>query len=108
MKVPSKGLRPSSAKIVKSHGADVGSYELKEAGDMKQSIRKRQPSFKFGPNKERIDQEGVSRPVKIDNIVRFTEEVARSKAHVPGVGEYKMEECYKKLSRPPSANLRRR
>jgi hypothetical protein len=72
---------------VKSKGPDVGSYELKEQGNDKQSIRKSMPSFSFG---------------KVEHI-RYTTSVAKAKAYIPGVGNYKHEDCYKKLSRPPSA-----
>lgn len=92
MKVPSKGLEKKSSKIVKASGPDMGTYENKENADTKQSIRKRTPTVKFG----KVVQ------------ARFTEEVATNKAFIPGVGNYKMEECYKKLSRPPSAGVRKR
>jgi hypothetical protein len=39
---------------------------------------------------------------------RFMTVIAKRKAFIPGTGNYEIEPCYKKLSRPPSASRRRR
>ena len=90
MKVPSKGL-DKSWRFEKTNRPDVGSYEAAQAS-MRQSTMKRVPSGQFSkkPNE------------------RFTTLYAKSKAFIPGAGQYDTQPCFKRLSRPPSASRRRR
>ena len=90
MKMPIK--KATGYKIQKVNGPDPGSYEGRIEAENRQSTRKTAPSIKFSKKEH----------------TRFTEEAAKQKAFVPGVGNYKTDECYKKLSRPPSASMRRR
>lgn len=41
-------------------------------------------------------------------LKRFTDLECEAKAKIPGVGDHEVEDCYKKLSRPPSSLRRRR
>ena len=90
MRVPSRGL-DKSWRFEKVNKPDVGSYQ-NDIQDANQSIRKATPKQKFS---------------KMPNE-RFTTQYAKSKAFVPGAGNYEVEKCFKQLSRPPSANRRRR
>jgi hypothetical protein len=70
---------------------DCGSYQVAEASIM-QSHKPKAPQIKFS---------------KMENE-RFMTVIAKRKAFIPGTGNYEVEPCYKKLSRPPSASRRRR
>ena len=92
MRQPSRGQSTKSTwRHEKSSKPDVGSYEAANA-NMKQSIRKNTPTCTFSK-------------VVSD---RYTTAYAKSKAFVPGVGNYDTDKCIKRLSRPPSATRRRR
>ena len=69
----------------------MGSYKNAEALD-KTSTFRRTPTIQFSKNEHE----------------RFTTKIAKSKLYVPGAGNYNVEGCFERLSRPPSAGVRRR
>jgi len=91
MRVPSKGLEKPTWRHAKSNKPDMGSYEIDKAAS-KMSQRKSSPAVKFSTTK----------------LDRYTTQYAKSKAFVPGAGNYEHEKCFKQLSRPPSASRRMR
>ena len=101
MVVPSKGLE-KGWKFTKVDTPDVGSYEPMDASLKASSTRKAFTSAVISKQENK----------------RFTELYANSKSFVPGVGTYFdksenerggcIEAATRKLSRPPSANRRRR
>ena len=91
MRVPLKGL-DKSWRFEKTDKPDPGSYEHAEATLLHSSTIKRPPSVKFSQ--------------KVNH--RYTTLIANSKMYIPPPGNYEVEKCFKKLSRPPSALRSRR
>ena len=91
MKVPHKGL-DKDWRFKKTIDPDPGTYDTMERYLAKSSTVKRPLSAKFA----------------VKDTKRFTELYAEARAHVPGPGAHETDLASKKLSRPPSANRRRR
>ena len=90
LKVPLKGLS-KEWRYEKNDKPGSATYNFAEASYM-QSTMSSAPKVKFS-----------EKPLK-----RFTDLAIEAKAKIPGVGEHDVEECFKKLSRPPSSIRRRR
>ena len=90
LKVPSKGLS-KEWRYQKDDRPGSATYNSAEASLM-QSNKRAAPKCQFSKI-----------PLK-----RFTDLACEAKAKVPGVGQHEYEECFKKLSRPPSSLRRRR
>ena len=91
LKIPSKGL-DKEWRFKKTTLPDPGTYDTMGRYLAKSSTVKRPLSAKF-TNKE---------------VKRFTTLYAEARAHVPGPGAHETDHASKQLSRPPSANRRRR
>mmetsp|Transcript_11190 Transcript_11190/g.18812 ORF Transcript_11190/g.18812 Transcript_11190/m.18812 type:complete len:91 (-) Transcript_11190:63-335(-) len=90
MRIPTKGLS-KNWRFEKSNKPDMGSYKCEEVFENVSTMR-RSPALKFSKNPNN----------------RFTTQIAKSKSYIPGAGNYNVDDCFKKLSRPPSAGRRRR